>query len=106
MKPSGATVHKAGAYSAVEELRMFWVEVLPHAYNCVKSSFYHARVIGAVTDTEVEHRVNIVKRLIDQMRNDLKWSKTRIKDSILPLLIHSLTGQGQSLEQLAKKNRW
>jgi hypothetical protein len=76
---------KKRAYAA------FWAEMMPHVVHSVEASFFEANMRNP-THAEVKHRVELAKKLVDECRNDLKWSKQEIIARLPALLRSKLVG--------------
>lgn len=69
----------------------FWVEMGPVVLQAILQSFREASMVNP-TMAEQKHRMNLAKKLVDECRNDLKWSKQRIKAELPRLLRAKLLG--------------
>jgi hypothetical protein len=69
----------------------FWAEMMAHVVRAVEMSFIEANMTTP-THSEAKHRVELAKKLVDECRNDLKWSKQRIAAELPRLLRAKLIG--------------
>lgn len=69
----------------------FWAEMLPHVVYAVERSFREANMVSPTMD-EQKRRVNLAKKLVDECRNDLKWSKQEIIARLPAILRSKLIG--------------
>lgn len=65
----------------------FWAEMMVHVVRAVEASYLEANMTNP-TASECKHRVLMAKKLVDECRNDLKWSKQKIVAE-LPRLIRA-----------------
>jgi len=85
----------------------FWREMMPYVREAVVDSF--AKGVHAMrnpTKGAVQERVDMCKKLVDTMRQDLKWSKFRIRDTIGYHLRAKLSGIEVPMDSMAKRNSW
>lgn len=90
---------------ARREYLAFWNEMKVVVALTVRASFAKAKMRNP-TFTEIKHRTDVAKTLVDEMRQDLKWSKQRITD-LLPLALDArIVGLAFDLDALARRGTW
>lgn len=90
---------------ARREEKRYWQEMLPVVAQVVEQSFVDANMRNP-TRSEVKKRVDQAKALVDTLRRDFKWGKTRIKDNLLHVLRAELVGLKLDLESFGRRASW
>ena len=85
----------------------FWAELAPCLVMVVEASFMEGQhSMRHPTQSEVKHRTNMAKELIEEMRRTYGWSKTRIQDNLAIALRTRLSGLVVDLDAIAKRGSW
>lgn len=88
----------------------FWKMMMPIVGIVVTASFEHgphAQTNGMTpTRAAIAERVDICKTLVDTMRQEKKWSKWRIRDTLPYALRCHLSGIVVPLDQLNNRGSW
>lgn len=98
-------VNDWGRNDARREYAQFWKEMFPAVVVVVEASFINAGMENP-TQAEVKARIDMTKKIVDQMRQDLKWSKTRIKDHLMAAIEAKLDGRELDLQALDRRGGW
>ena len=87
--------------------REFWVEMYPPVAEIVLKSFANKETgMREPTQSEIRHRVEFCKKLVDELRKDHGWSKMRIKDNLAYVLRARLAGIHIDLAALGQRSTW
>lgn len=82
----------------------FWAEMMPKVSNVVAASFDKGNhAMRHPTRHEIKRRVDLCKDLVDTMRQQFKWSKWRIVDTLPYALRCRLSGIHVPLDRLARR---
>jgi len=99
-----------GKYSRSEKahaLQEFWDEMMPVVVVVVESTFAHdSTKVNHITSAVIKERTNMAKELVDTMRRDFGWSKTRIRDNLAVALRTQLSGLVVDLDSLGRRGSW
>lgn len=74
--------------------------------KAVQMSFYAEDVGGTQTEDEIKRRTHICLEYYKIMRNDLRWSISKICDQMPRLLIADLSGMGQEFLDKMQDRGW
>jgi len=95
-----------GRSDEVRAYKEFWDEMMPTVANVVTNSFEEGQCpVSHVTGTEVKHRTNLAKDLVELMRKEFVWSKQRIRDNLALALRMRLNGMVVDLDSLGAAGR-
>ncbi len=97
-------------YTKAEKTRAyeaFWREMMPYVGASVSATFEKgSHSMRNPTRPAVAERVETAKKLVDTMRQDLKWSKFRIRENLTYYLSAHLSGIALPMESHAHRNSW
>ena len=91
----------------VRALKAFWDEMMPVVAVVVESTFAHdSTTVRHITTSVVKERTLMAKNLVDTMRQDFGWSRTRIRDNLAVALRSQLAGLVVDLDTLGRRGSW
>jgi hypothetical protein len=100
----GIRVNDFGRGDAKREYIAFWEWMYPHLGRAVIASFEEANMTNP-TQAEMKDRITKAKRMVDELRNDLKWSKQRIAAELPRLLRERLLGIKDGIDKAVARDR-
>jgi len=97
----------SGRPDAKREYREFWADMYPVVVVVVEASLMNAvTLVRDPTSAIVKERVEMAKKIVDEMRQDFHWSKTRIRDNLAIVLRSRLAGLAVDMDTLGKRSSW
>jgi len=85
----------------------FWKSMMPRVGHVVVLSFAKGQhSMRNPTRSAIQERVDLCKEIVDLMRQQFKWSKRRIIDTLPLALSSKLSGLHIDLEHLSRRGSW